>query len=417
MKEKKMSMCSHNCQKTRLKPLIMFLSLVLFINAFILVQISTAFIGIKRGEPPKEIVLKDLNWKEVNVSRFFGSKPVIIAFWKLTENQSFPNRSLSELIFLSKLYDKYHHKYGLEVFGIYRPMTENGITKSELANIRDTVTSKSIKVPILIDTGLSTYQKYGVIALPSTVIIDKEGKISFLYPGFPLTASSILTEKINDAVGIVKNTQKQVISDKTPSDFRSIARYRLALQMYKMNASELAITSLKKSLSTNKNFPLAHNLMGILLWERGDLNGAEEEFRYAIELDKNLSAAYFNYGLLLFEKGQYIEAEERFKISLELDSTVTGAHYMLGLIYANNVQEGQALKELQMAIELSEKKNTGSGLYKKLAAAKVAQLLSKKRNINRSLLAQQETVQRSRNSDIIHEMSNQSRIKKMMIYE
>jgi tetratricopeptide (TPR) repeat protein len=395
----------------------MFLSLVLFLNAFILVQSSTAFIGIKKGETPKKIVLKDLSWKTVNVSRFFGSKPVIIAFWKLTENQSFPNRSLRELIFLSNLYDKYHHKYGLEVFGIYRPMTEQGITKSELAYIKDTVTSKGIKVPILIDKGSRTYQEYGVIAFPSTVMIDSEGKISFLFPGFPVIASSVLTEKINDSLGIVKDIQKQVISDKTPSDFRSIARYRLALKMYNLNFSELAITSLKKSLSINKNFPLAHNLMGILLWESGDVNGAEEEFRYAIELDKNLSAAYFNYGLLLFEKGQYIEAEERFKISLELDSTMAEAHYMLGLIYENNAQEGQALKELQMTIDMSEKKKNGSGFYIKLAAAKVSKLLSKKRDINRSLLAQQETVQNSRNSNIIHEMSNLSRIKKMLIYE
>jgi tetratricopeptide (TPR) repeat protein len=395
----------------------MFLPLVLFLNAFILVQTSTAFIGIKKGETPKKIVLQDLSGKKVNVSRFFGSKPVIIAFWKLTENQSSMNRSLRELIFLSKLYERYHHKYGLEVFGIYKPMKEKGITKSELDTIRDTVTSKSIKVPILIDKGLRIYHEYGVIALPSTVIIDSEGKISFLYPGFPLTASSVLTEKINDSLGIVKDTQKQVISDKTPSDFRSLARYHLALKLYKMNASELAIMSLKKSLSTNKNFPLAHNLMGILLWESGDLNGAEEEFRYAIELDKNLNAAYFNYGLLLFEKGQYIEAEERFKISLELDSSMAEAHYMLGLIYDNNAQEGQALKELQMAIDMSEKKKNGSSFYKKLAADKVSKLLSKKRDINRSLLAQQETVQNSRNSDIIHEMSNQSRIKKMMIFE
>jgi tetratricopeptide (TPR) repeat protein len=157
--------------------------------------------------------------------------------------------------------------------------------------------------------------------------------------------------------------------------------------------------------------------MGILLWESGDVNGAEEEFRYAIELDKNLGAAYYNYGLLLFEKGQYIEAEERFKISLELDSTMAEAHYMLGLIYDNNAQEGQALKELQMTIDMSEKKKNGSGFYKKLAAAKVSNLLSKKRDINRSLLAQEETVQNSRNSDIIHEMSNLSRIKKMLIYE
>jgi tetratricopeptide (TPR) repeat protein len=390
------------------------------------VQTSTAFIGIKKGEIPKKIVLRDLSWETVNVSRFFGSKPVIIAFWKLTDNQSSLNRSLSELIFLSNLYDKYHHKYGLEVFGIYRPMTENGITKSELANIKDIVTSKGIKVPILIDKGLYTYQEYGVIALPSTVMIDSEGKISFLFPGFPSTAYSELTEKINDSLGIVKDTQKQVISDKTPSDFRSIANYRLALKMYKLKFSELAITSLKKSLSINKNFPslsinknfpLAHNLMGILLWESGDLNGAEEEFRYAIELDKNLGAAYYNYGLLLFEKGQYIEAEERFKISLELDSTMAEAHYMLGLIYDNNAQEGQALKELQMTIDMSEKKKNGSGFYKKLAAAKVSNLLSKKRDINRSLLAQEETVQNSRNSDIIHEMSNLSRIKKMLIYE
>jgi len=40
-------------------------------------------------------------------------------------------------------------------------------------------------------------------------MVNGEGKISFLYPGFALTSSSVLTEQINNLVGIVKVAQKK----------------------------------------------------------------------------------------------------------------------------------------------------------------------------------------------------------------
>lgn len=183
--------------------------LVLFLNTMIFVAVSTAFIGIKSGDTPESFVLRDLSGKDVNVPLSHGSNPAIIVFWKLTDETSFQNYSLDELRFLSRFYDSYHETYGLEIYAIYKPLLDNGVAEGELAHVRRIIADNNIHFPVLIDSGAKMFQQYGAIVLPSTVMINGEGKIRFLYPGFPLTSTSVLTEQINDLLGIVKVAQKE----------------------------------------------------------------------------------------------------------------------------------------------------------------------------------------------------------------
>ncbi len=182
-------------------------SLILLFHTLVLLCTSHAFMGIKEGDVPGNIMLQDITGKAVNVSESFENNPVIIVFWKMTDKKSFIDYSLDELKFLSRLYDRYHEAYGLEIFALYRSLADNRASKEELSKVRSIVSEYNIKFPILIDKGGQLLQEYGVNVLPSTVMVNKEGSISFLYAGFPLMAPSMLKEKINDLVGIVKVAQ------------------------------------------------------------------------------------------------------------------------------------------------------------------------------------------------------------------
>lgn len=144
--------------------------------------------GIKEGEAPKEIVLEDLNGRSVNVTDHIGKRPVIIIFWNLTENNTFLDYSVDELRILKDVYEKLHDKTGLEMFAVYVPLGFNGVTDKEISSVRNLIETNGIKFPVLIDSEYKFFKEYGVIAIPSTIMIAETGKIEFMYPGIPVSA-------------------------------------------------------------------------------------------------------------------------------------------------------------------------------------------------------------------------------------
>lgn len=325
----------------------------LTIDCFVPVH-ATALIGLEVGDDPKEIVLNDLDGKTVNVADYIKEKPIILVFWELTVDKSFLNYSLDELLFLNELYGKYHDKEGLEIFGIYTPEDDKKIPDTEIADVRNLISSNKIKFPILIDKGFKFFREYGVIALPSTIMVGKTGKIEFIYPSFPVTARPVILERVRELIGVAKVERKTESVKQRGSDSRSHILYRYALQMYKKGLLEQAFSSLKKSIDLDPYNSWAHNLKGVILWKRGDSQGATDEFKRAIALDKNI-VAHLNYTILLFEQGQHKEAEEFLTSapSTHIEFRVR-SHYLLGLIYRDTNRIDQAVSEIELANSLLE---------------------------------------------------------------
>lgn len=73
------------------------------------------------------------------------------------------------------------------------------------------------------------------------------------------------------------------------------------------------------AVALDENFALAHNNLGLVFLEIGDLFNAIEHLNKAIELDDNLDVAYGNRGLAYLERGDFEAAYEDFEKALELD--------------------------------------------------------------------------------------------------
>jgi len=217
-----------------------------------------------------------------------------------------------------------------------------------------------IKFTILVDSGFRIFREYGVIALPSTVMVEKGGNIKFIYPSFPLAAQPLFAEEIRGLIGLAPLTAKKETEKKEAQDSHSLRLYSYALQMYKKGLPEQALSPLRKSVELAPDFAPSHNLMGIILWKRGNFEDAIAEFNKAVTLDKTYVPAHFNYGVLLFESEKYGEAEGHFKEALSLNAEMAEAHYVLGLLYKKTGREEEAVKELGTALELFEKRKTAS---------------------------------------------------------
>ncbi len=327
---------------------------ILFFVLSFLPSTSSALIGIKEGDAPKEIILNNLQNRTVKVSEYYGKNPVILIFWEQPLSKAFLDYSMDELHFLSDYYDKYHDKTGLEVFGIYTPEEDGKIPDDEITKVRNLIKANKIKFPILIDQGFKFFQEYGVIALPTTVMVNKTGKIQFIYPSFPQAAHPIIAEQVKILMGMAVPAKKEEVI-KGP-DSKSSRLYRYALHVYKKGLAEQALSPLKKSLELDPDLAMSHNLMGIVLWERGKSDEAREAFTKAIELDNDNMAAHLNYSVLLFEQEQYDDVEKNLKsLSVVEAPFKVRLHYILGLIYRNTNRIDEAIQELEEANSIIDK--------------------------------------------------------------
>ncbi len=334
--------------KNTISRTLLILIFIFFGTSFSFVTDSHALIGIKEGDVPKNIILDDIDGNAVDVSKLFGEKPVIILFWELSTDKSFLNYSLDELRFLNLFYEKYHEERDLEIISIYTPEEENSIPADEEAALRNLIRLNEIKFPVLIDRGFETFREYGVIALPSTIMVNKAGKIDYIYPSFPLAAQPLLTKAIEELVGIVK-VEKKKEEVKKGEDSKSARLYRYALQMYKKGLVEQAFSPLRKSLEMNADSAWSHNLMGIILWKRGLVEDATAEFNRAFNLDSNNASARMNYAVLLIEQGKYEEAEDILETVPLHKKLKARGHHLLGILYRKTGRDERSMEEFNLS--------------------------------------------------------------------
>ncbi len=188
-------------------------AICIFLFLFCFESLALAMLVTKKGEVPHDFTLEDLDGRDINLFQKAGGNPTIVVFWKLLDNKAFIDYSLDELKYLQKYYKKYHQELGLEILGVYVPASEGDVTAREMERIRRLVKNHGISFPILIDNGLNVYKEYGVIALPSTVMIGRSGRVKFTSPGFPLSYQPVVTKQIASLMETERNDADRSISE------------------------------------------------------------------------------------------------------------------------------------------------------------------------------------------------------------
>lgn len=114
-----------------------------------------------------------------------------------------------------------------------------------------------------------------------------------------------------------------------------------------------AAACLQVSISLNPSNAEAHNNLGILLVEGGDLEGAKKKFGEAILLNPDFNLAYINLGNAFFAQGKFPEAEKEFRKAIRLSPDFALAHINLGNALNSQAKLLEAEKEYREAIRLS----------------------------------------------------------------
>ncbi len=135
--------------------------------------------------PAPDFTLVDRNGQQVSLSEFKG-QVVLINFWA-----TWCGPCRKEMPLLEQLYQRYQ-PLGLTLLGI-NVEEDNGDAE---AFLRET----PVSFPVLFDPENRVSQLYEISAMPSTVLVDRQGRLRFLHHGFQPGYENIYQDQIRQLV-------------------------------------------------------------------------------------------------------------------------------------------------------------------------------------------------------------------------
>ncbi len=137
----------------------------------------------------------------------------------------------------------------------------------------------------------------------------------------------------------------------TQADAIAVRRNNLGMKYLDHDLAK-AFRNFLNAVAQDENCALAHNNLGLMFLEIGDLFNAIEHLNKAIELDDNLDVAYGNRGLAYLERGDFEAAYEDFTQALVLDKYDPMHYNNAGVLFLDLEVPDKACDYFNAAIEL-----------------------------------------------------------------
>jgi tetratricopeptide (TPR) repeat protein len=139
----------------------------------------------------------------------------------------------------------------------------------------------------------------------------------------------------------------------------ALAWYERGLELEQSDATS-AISAYQRAIAGRPDFADAHNNLGRLIHDRGELAAAESHYRLALAGDDAVALYWFNLGVVLEDQGRNAESMAAYERALSIDATMADAHYnlarqieLVARADGNEVLLRRAVRHLKQYRELS----------------------------------------------------------------
>ncbi|MGH7897178.1 MAG: tetratricopeptide repeat protein, partial [Candidatus Binatia bacterium] len=123
--------------------------------------------------------------------------------------------------------------------------------------------------------------------------------------------------------------------------------YELGLELEATTPNE-ARDAYRRAIELDPGHADAHNNLGRLLHEAGELRAAEKHYRLALGAERSDVTAAFNLGVVLEDLGRRPDAISAYQRAIELDPAYADAHYNLARLYERLGRATAAVRHLKM---------------------------------------------------------------------
>ncbi len=321
----------------------------LAVMMFAIPSATAAFKYLKTGMEVPDFTLKGTGGDEISMAQFKGSPATVVIFWA-----TWSPRSRPALEDAQKLYDEHGGK-GLRIVAV----NVNGLSlkHQERQEINDMISELGLTMPVTIDEGLETYNAFGVVATPSTAVLDPDGRIVFEAASYLRNTGVDIREQVEVLLGLRAPAEEMVAEEPAyKPERKALLNYNLGRNLLKLGNREKAMDKLQASIEADGKYAAPRILLGHLLLgeKKGEASArAEELFRVAVEADPGNVSALCGLGEALLEQGKNDEAGTFLAKALEVDPAYTPAVSNMALLLARQGKGEESQAQFKNALELN----------------------------------------------------------------
>jgi Flp pilus assembly protein TadD len=306
-----------------------------------------AFKYIEPGMTAPEVSGEDLvSGKKVSSSDRSGDEreTVCVAFWA-----SWSPRSLELLTDLKTIANRLTGQ-PLRVIAVN---VDSQVTTSSIKQrVKQLVSDLEPSFPVIVDDGLKFFYEFGVMAVPSYVILDADGIARYTPSGYSYSMRDSLVDRIERVLGLSAPEEDVVAKQSYQPKTEAAHYYYLAVQLSNQRLYEDALEKVELAIAADTLFSAPCALRGHIRLELGETAPAEVDFQQAVALDSSSVNARAGLGRALLENGDPASAKEVLDSALKLDPSFTAALQDMARCLAAMGEMEQAVAVLQEAIAL-----------------------------------------------------------------
>jgi tetratricopeptide (TPR) repeat protein len=213
-----------------------------------------------------------------------------------------------------------------------------------------------IHAPLAYDSGRKLYAQLGLIAFPSTVIVDKDGKLTHSLSTYSTNYPHVLEGYIRHTLGQIDDDGleehlKSRPSPKTTAKDLAMRHRATARHMLEKGFSETAESELLKAKGIDPdNIDVRLDLADLFL-KSGRIGEADSYVNETLEMDADHRRAKLMKGIVLYRQNRLDESRSVLTDTLILNPDPARTHYYLGLVYEALGNKDQAIEHYRQSLE------------------------------------------------------------------
>jgi len=251
------------------------------------------FRNVSPGMEAPDFTLRTLDGDELNLKRTLQTGPVLVVFWATWSDRSLQQMQESESLVHSLGYS------AIQLVGVN--VEGQNLPTEKRQQVIDWVQAHGLNAILLWDHGLSVYNEYGVISVPSSLLINQEGTVLTTINGYSSASREHLRSVIDSLLGLTKGDgecMQTVVLD--GPDRNSSLHRNLGHSLLRKGFTERAIEEFKKSIEFDTTFVQAYlDLAHAFL-----LEGDQKEALAALNSAEAIAP---DHPMILLRLGQYYE--------------------------------------------------------------------------------------------------------------